>query len=122
MRACVTVCACLRTGVSSVWWPLLEGAGSAVVDSGSWGLYAGALSPSLTWYRGSLRFARASDFVVSTDFLPDPLFTRDFQVRPWAGMCRGADVGASGLMLAWRRDVVCVWGGGGGVEKGLGWR
>jgi hypothetical protein len=81
VTATVTVPLCLCCfGRSSVWWPLRDGAGFTAQDQGFWGVFPGVLSRTLSWYRGSLQFLRQSDFVVSSEYLPDPVFTRDFQV------------------------------------------
>jgi hypothetical protein len=76
----VAVCPCDFVP-SSAWWRLREGTGLAAVDSSLLALTPGTLQPSLTWFRGSLRFALPSDYVLSSVYLPDPTFTRDMHVR-----------------------------------------
>jgi hypothetical protein len=76
----VAVCRCDFVP-SSAWWRLREGTGLAAVDSSLLALTPGTLQPSLTWFRGSLRFALPSDYVLSSVYLPDPTFTRDMHVR-----------------------------------------
>ena len=76
----MAVCRCVFVP-SSAWWRLREGTGLAAVDSSLLALTPGTLQPSLTWFRGSLRFALPSDYVLSSVYLPDPTFTRDMHVR-----------------------------------------
>ncbi len=73
--------------VASVWWRLREGAGLVAFDTSGLAMVPGTLQPSLTWHRGSLRFSRQSDFVISDVYLPDPAFTTDMHVSAlaWAG-------------------------------------